>query len=261
MEAPRANALPPANRRQCAVPDPRRRRGHGDLPAQPAGRAGADRHAQPVHRLPQPRKPVSTSFPAVPNFAPYETDVKAAFRPGRLLWEQTGLAREASATKLDVLFSPGFTMPYFGGGGARVTVIHDLQHRRQPQNFGPAGAESLGILRRNEYPTVAGAHHRLGKAQRAISSSSTAAMSARSTWSAMGWRPSFFGLRENESYEPGIPASAGLPDCRYLLAVSHRAPAQELGMLAWRFCPASERGAGASLGNLRAAGEKLRRIK
>ena len=156
--------------------------------------------------------------PAVPNFAPMETDVKAEFRPGRLLWEQTGLAREANAAKLDVLFSPGFTTPYFGRG-ARVTVIHDLQHKRQPENFGRLERRAwdffvaMAIRRSEELITVSDnsrkdileLYERPPESVRVIRH---------------GVEKEFFGLRENESFAPSIPGAAGLPDCRYLLAVS-----------------------------------------
>jgi glycosyltransferase involved in cell wall biosynthesis len=156
--------------------------------------------------------------PAVPNFAPFETDVKAAFRPGRLLWEQTGLAREANAAKLDVLFSPGFTMPYFGRG-ARVTVIHDLQHRRQPENF--------GRLELWAWELFVGMAIRRSRALITVSESSKkdiVELYGRAPESihaiGHGVERDFFGLRENEAYAPTIPESAGLPEGRYLLAVS-----------------------------------------
>lgn len=72
--------------------------------------------------------------PPAPNFRTVPTGVRAANRPGRLLWEQTGLPWEARRRKLDVLFSPGFTSPLVCPC-PKVTVIHDLQHKRQPQNF------------------------------------------------------------------------------------------------------------------------------
>ena len=156
--------------------------------------------------------------PAVPNFAPFETDVKAEFRPGRLLWEQTGLPREANAAKLDVLFSPGFTMPYFGKG-SRVTVIHDLQHRRQPENFGWLELKawelfvSMSIRHSDTLITVSESSK-----QDIVENYERPADSIQVV--RHGVEKDFFGLRENEGYPPTIPASAGLPDCRYLLAVS-----------------------------------------
>src|SRR5690606_22973294 len=44
--------------------------------------------------------------PRAANFAPVETGVRAKFRPGRLIWEQTALAWSTFRQDLDVLFSP-----------------------------------------------------------------------------------------------------------------------------------------------------------
>ena len=74
--------------------------------------------------------------PAAANFHAVRCRVRAANRPARLLWEQFCLPAQAAARKLDVLFSPGFTSPLVTLGCPKVTVIHDLQHVRQPQNFG-----------------------------------------------------------------------------------------------------------------------------
>ncbi len=156
--------------------------------------------------------------PAAPNFAPVETDVKATFRPGRLLWEQIGLPREINAAQIDVLFSPGFTMPYFGKA-ARVTVIHDLQHRRQPQNF--------GWLELKAWEALVGMSIRRSKALITVSENSKSdivELYGRDGGSIQvirhGVERELFGLRENEDYGPTMPLAAGLPDCRYLLAVS-----------------------------------------
>lgn len=73
--------------------------------------------------------------PGAANFRAVRTGVRAANRPGRLLWEQTGLPWAARRLGLQVLFSPGFTSPLVCPC-PKVTVIHDLQHKRQPQNFG-----------------------------------------------------------------------------------------------------------------------------
>jgi len=58
----------------------------------------------------------------------------ARFRPARILWEQTILPMEAVRYRLDVLFNPGFTAPILAPC-ACVTVFHDLQHKRHPENF------------------------------------------------------------------------------------------------------------------------------
>jgi glycosyltransferase involved in cell wall biosynthesis len=73
--------------------------------------------------------------PGAANFAEVRCPVRAGNRPWRLVWEQTGLSLAAARLKLDVLFSPGFTSPLWCPC-PKVTVIHDLQHKRQPQNFG-----------------------------------------------------------------------------------------------------------------------------
>jgi glycosyltransferase involved in cell wall biosynthesis len=167
--------------------------------------------------------------PALPNFAPVETDVKATFRPGRLLWEQAGLAREANGSELDVLFNPGFTMPYFGRG-ARVTVIHDLQHKRQPENF--------AWLERKAWDFFVAMSVRHSRALITVSESSRDDIIRFYNRPAdsihvvrHGVEDEFFGLRDDESFAPTIAASAGLPDCRYLLAVSTVHPHKNWGRL------------------------------
>ena len=61
-------------------------------------------------------------------------DVRAVNRPARILCEQTELPVEAQRRGVDVMFNPGFTSPLFSPCPS-VTVFHDLQHKRQPENF------------------------------------------------------------------------------------------------------------------------------
>jgi glycosyltransferase involved in cell wall biosynthesis len=70
--------------------------------------------------------------PAQPNFHWAPQPVRATFRPGRLLWEQTMLP--AKAARLDVLLNAGFTAPLVCPC-PQVSVFHDLQHKRYPQYF------------------------------------------------------------------------------------------------------------------------------
>jgi glycosyltransferase involved in cell wall biosynthesis len=70
--------------------------------------------------------------PEQANFRWKPQPVRAAIRPWRLLWEQTGLVWAARG--VDVLFNPGFTAPALGLCPS-VTVFHDLQHKRLPQYF------------------------------------------------------------------------------------------------------------------------------
>src|SRR5579872_6942109 len=60
--------------------------------------------------------------------------VRASSRPSRILWEQVVLPLEISRYRIEVLFNPGFTSPIFAPCRC-VTVFHDLQHKRHPDNF------------------------------------------------------------------------------------------------------------------------------
>ena len=72
--------------------------------------------------------------PAAENWTTVPLEVRAMSRPARILYEQTTLPMEARRLRLDVLFNPGFTAPILSPCPS-VTVFHDLQHKRQPENF------------------------------------------------------------------------------------------------------------------------------
>lgn len=72
--------------------------------------------------------------PGAPNFAAAPQPVRAAFRPARILWEQTGLPLAARRRSIDVLLNPGFTAPVLAPC-PQVTVFHDLQYLRHPEHF------------------------------------------------------------------------------------------------------------------------------
>jgi glycosyltransferase involved in cell wall biosynthesis len=72
--------------------------------------------------------------PRQENFEYAPQAVRATNRPARVFWEQTRLPREAARRGVQVLFNPGFTMPLFAPF-PNVTVFHDLQHLRHPENF------------------------------------------------------------------------------------------------------------------------------
>ena len=72
--------------------------------------------------------------PDRPNFHLLPQPVRAACRPARILWEQTGLPAVAGRRGLHVLFNPGFTAPLLAPCPC-VTVFHDLQHKRHPEHF------------------------------------------------------------------------------------------------------------------------------
>jgi glycosyltransferase involved in cell wall biosynthesis len=73
-------------------------------------------------------------LPDRPNFQHAPQWVRAAFRPGRLMWEQFVLPLESARRGIDVLFNPGFTAPVAAPCPC-VTVFHDLQHKRHPEYF------------------------------------------------------------------------------------------------------------------------------
>jgi len=72
--------------------------------------------------------------PSQANFHLLVQPVRAAFRPARIAWEQTALPLAVAARGIDVLLNPGFTAPLICGC-PQVTVFHDLQHKRHPENF------------------------------------------------------------------------------------------------------------------------------
>jgi glycosyltransferase involved in cell wall biosynthesis len=76
----------------------------------------------------------SELVPAAENFVPVPQAVRASVRSARLTWEQTVLPWMVHKTKLDVLLNPGFTAP-LACPCPTVTVFHDLQHKRHPENF------------------------------------------------------------------------------------------------------------------------------
>ena len=72
--------------------------------------------------------------PVQRNFTWAPQPVRASFRPGRILFEQTMLSLAAARRHIDVLFNPGFTCPIVCPC-PNVTVFHDLQHKRHPEYF------------------------------------------------------------------------------------------------------------------------------
>ncbi|HWQ53167.1 MAG TPA: glycosyltransferase family 1 protein [Bryobacteraceae bacterium] len=72
--------------------------------------------------------------PSSPAFTLVPQQVRASFRPARILWEQTMLPLAAARLGIDVMLNPGFTAPVYCPCPA-VTVFHDLQHQRHPEYF------------------------------------------------------------------------------------------------------------------------------
>lgn len=80
------------------------------------------------------RETGSDLVPQQSNFRCAPQPVRATFRPGRILWEQTALPLSVRRNNIDVLFNPGFTCPILSPC-PNVTVFHDLQHKRHPEYF------------------------------------------------------------------------------------------------------------------------------
>jgi glycosyltransferase involved in cell wall biosynthesis len=72
--------------------------------------------------------------PPRPNWRVVQQGVRAAFRPARIVWEQTALPLAVTCLCLDALLNPGFTAPVYCACPA-VTVFHDMQHKRHPEHF------------------------------------------------------------------------------------------------------------------------------
>ena len=156
--------------------------------------------------------------PAAPNFEAVVSRIPARFRPARLIWEQTGLPIQTIKRRLDVLFSPGFTSP-LAARGRRVTMIHDLQHKRQPKNF--------GFLERAAW------NYSVWQSVKSSDLLLTPSETSRNDVLAVygvrddkvravlhGVEPRFFHLGDNPAYGAAVLREAGVPECRYLLAVS-----------------------------------------
>lgn len=65
---------------------------------------------------------------------PRVLDVQAANRASRILFEQVRLPGILRRERIDVLLNAGFTAP-IRPPCPQVTVFHDLQHKRHPENF------------------------------------------------------------------------------------------------------------------------------
>lgn len=156
--------------------------------------------------------------PSAANFHAVDTRIRASFRPWRLVYEQTGLALRSFRDKLDVLFSPGFTSPFFSRG-RRVTVIHDLQHKKQPQNF--------KLLERWAWNATVRASARRSSLLIAVSKQSRndtieayRLAADRVYVIGHGVEPALFGIRQSSKDRRPLLDASGVPREPFLLAVS-----------------------------------------
>ncbi|MBI3667596.1 MAG: glycosyltransferase family 4 protein [Acidobacteria bacterium] len=156
--------------------------------------------------------------PAAPNFLVVSSRLRAANRPARLLWEQLALPFQAAARRLDVLFCPGFTSPLLTWI-PRLTVIHDLQHKRQPQNFGPielaAWRAAVWLSARFSRRIVTVSENSRRDILKIYGLKPDRVQVVRH-----GVEPEFFCLGENPAINRRLLEAAGIGDRPYLLAVS-----------------------------------------
>ncbi len=156
--------------------------------------------------------------PPAPNFQAVVSPIPGKVRPARLLWEQVCLPLQTVSRRIDVLFCPGFSSPLFCRGG-KATVIHDLQHKRHPRNF--------GFLERKAWDLMVWMSARYSDRLVTVSDNSRTDLleiydvpPARVRLIRHGVEEEFYGLKQNAEYQQSLLRDAGVPSCRYLLAVS-----------------------------------------
>lgn len=72
--------------------------------------------------------------PKAPKFQALRCNVRASFRPARILFEQVRLPGFLERQGIEVVLNPGFTAP-LRAKCPQVTVFHDLQHKVHPEFF------------------------------------------------------------------------------------------------------------------------------
>ncbi len=197
--------------------------------------------------------------PQAGNFEIQPGGVPARFRPARLIWEQTVLPVQASKLELDVMFSPGFTSPLVCRG-AGVAVIHDLQHRKQPANFGALERRAwdlsvwISVKRSRRIITVSESSRR--DIIEAYGVDPECVRIVRH-----GVEPDFIDLMDNDRYGEDLLRKAGVPECRYLLAVSTVHPHKNWQRLLEAYAHVTREGRGEHLVIAGLAGKAWQEVK
>jgi len=73
-------------------------------------------------------------FEEFPRFAFYPLPLRAVNRYARIIREQVDLPFRVAASRSDLLWSPGYTAPFFAPCPQAVT-IHDMQYKRHPEDL------------------------------------------------------------------------------------------------------------------------------
>ncbi len=212
-----SHAPAPSNRSQRPLPDSGRRWGHGDhLRNLLAALSAIDRRN--IYYVFTNRETGDDLSPPAENFHTVRSVVPARVRPLRLLWEQAVFPWHELRRRLDVVFSPGFTAP-LATMARKVTVIHDLQHKRLPRNFGPVERQAWNFavwsaVRASDRLVTPSEHVKADLAH------VYRVPEDRVSVIQHGVEESFYGLKENAAYGEDLLAAAKIPDRRYLLAMS-----------------------------------------
>ena len=77
---------------------------------------------------------LKTIFGQFPQFAFHPLPLRATNRYARIIREQVDLPFRVAASRVDVLWSPGYTAPFFSPC-SQVVTIHDMQYKRYPQDL------------------------------------------------------------------------------------------------------------------------------
>ena len=82
---------------------------------------------------------------AYPNVSFHCLPVRAMNRYARILAEQTILPLKVAQAAVDILWSPGYTAPFFVFC-PQVVTIHDMQYKRYPEDFGVIARWTTALL-------------------------------------------------------------------------------------------------------------------
>jgi glycosyltransferase involved in cell wall biosynthesis len=151
--------------------------------------------------------------------------MQSAWRPGRLMLEQTWVPRVAEAVKADVIHSPGYTAPLISRA-RRVTTIHDMNYKRHP--------EDLSWAERTVYATLI---PRVAHTSRRVIALTEAARTDIVRWTGVPARKVTVVYSAARSDWPGEPsadaervAAAGVAE-PFVLSVAAAYPHKNLGRL------------------------------
>jgi glycosyltransferase involved in cell wall biosynthesis len=90
--------------------------------------------------------PLAGLFGGNPRVRLQPLNVSASNRPARILAEQTRLPLAARRASVDLLWSPGYTMPLSCPGCVQVLSVLDMQYKRHPDDLSTAARFATNLL-------------------------------------------------------------------------------------------------------------------